>query len=95
MEGQKDQVRDGRRCSQKGQHPSRHGPRPTPPAVLRRAVLDVRPHDAADRDYRVYVLTDGIADSDPETHQVLVDEVFPSRAHLIDTTGLRELLQSA
>ncbi|MGW5475216.1 cysteine hydrolase family protein [Streptomyces sp. NPDC004008] len=51
--------------------------------------------DAADRDYRVYVLTDGIADSDPGTHQVLVDKVFPSRAHLIDTTGLRELLQSA
>ncbi|MDT0462297.1 cysteine hydrolase family protein [Streptomyces gibsoniae] len=51
--------------------------------------------DVADRDYRVYVLTDGIADSDPEAHQVLVDKVFPSRAHLIDTTGLRELLQSA
>jgi nicotinamidase-related amidase len=51
--------------------------------------------DAADRDYRVYVLSDGIADPDPQTHQVLVENVFPSRAHLIDTTLLRELLQSA
>ncbi|MFE4367769.1 MFS transporter [Streptomyces sp. NPDC056835] len=51
--------------------------------------------DAADRDYRVYVLSDGIADRDPETHRVLVDKVFPSRAHVIDTAGLRELLRSA
>ncbi|MFD7752005.1 MFS transporter [Streptomyces sp. NPDC059757] len=51
--------------------------------------------DAADRDYRVYVLSDGIADPDPRTHQVLVDNVFPSRAHVIDTTGLRGLLGSA
>ncbi|MFD4974239.1 MFS transporter [Streptomyces sp. NPDC058424] len=51
--------------------------------------------DAADRDYRVYVLSDGVADPDPEAHQVLVDKVFPSRGHLIDTAQLRELLQSA
>jgi nicotinamidase-related amidase len=51
--------------------------------------------DAADRDYRVFVLTDGVADADPETHRVLVDKVFPSRAHLIDTARLRELLKSA
>jgi nicotinamidase-related amidase len=51
--------------------------------------------DAADRDYRVYVLTDGVADPRPEVNQVLVNEVFPSRAHLIDTTQLSELLTSA
>ncbi|MEU8973429.1 MFS transporter [Streptomyces monashensis] len=51
--------------------------------------------DAADRDYRVYVLSDGVADPDPETHRVLVDNVFPSRAHVIDTAGLRTLLQTA
>ncbi|MFJ2723048.1 cysteine hydrolase family protein [Streptomyces sp. NPDC087437] len=51
--------------------------------------------DAADRDYRVYILTDGIADTDPEVHRVLVDKVFPSRAHLIDTTQLAELLKAA
>ncbi|MER6358492.1 isochorismatase family protein [Streptomyces sp. NPDC001634] len=48
--------------------------------------------DAADRGYRVYVLTDGVGDSDPETHQVLVDKVFPTRAHLLVTTRLCELL---
>ncbi|MEU9877399.1 cysteine hydrolase family protein [Streptomyces phaeochromogenes] len=51
--------------------------------------------DVADRDYRVYVLTDGVADSDPEVHRILVDKVFPSRAHLIDTTQLSELLKAA
>ncbi|MEU5028138.1 cysteine hydrolase family protein [Streptomyces milbemycinicus] len=49
--------------------------------------------DAADRDYRVIVLTDGVADPDPEIHRVLVDKVFPTRAHLIDTARLRELLR--
>lgn len=53
--------------------------------------------DAADRDFRVFVLTDGVADPDPdpEVDRVLVEKVFPSRAHLIDTTGLRGLLRSA
>ncbi|MFF4214573.1 cysteine hydrolase family protein [Streptomyces sp. NPDC001796] len=50
--------------------------------------------DAADRDYRVYVLTDGVADHDPEVNRVLVEKVFPSRAHLVDTAGLRELLRT-
>ncbi|MFF5300951.1 cysteine hydrolase family protein [Streptomyces sp. NPDC013161] len=51
--------------------------------------------DAADRDYRVLVLSDGVADPDAEIHRVLVEKVFPSRAHVIDTTVLRQLLQSA
>ena len=51
--------------------------------------------DTADRDYRVYVLTDGVADPHPEVHRILVDEVFPSRAHLIDTIQLREQLRAA
>ncbi|MFD8418650.1 cysteine hydrolase family protein [Streptomyces sp. NPDC059466] len=49
--------------------------------------------DAADRDYRVFVLADGVADPDPETHRVLLDKVFPTRAHILDTAGLRELLR--
>nr|WSY51114.1 cysteine hydrolase [Streptomyces sp. NBC_00886] len=51
--------------------------------------------DAADRDYRVFVVSDGVADPDSEIHRVLVEKVFPSRAHVIDTAGLRELLRSA
>ncbi|MFJ3303798.1 cysteine hydrolase family protein [Streptomyces sp. NPDC086549] len=52
-------------------------------------------NEAADRDYRVYVLSDGVADPDPEIHRVLVEKVFPSRAHLLDTAALRDLLRSA
>ncbi|MGW6600013.1 cysteine hydrolase family protein [Streptomyces sp. NPDC055036] len=51
--------------------------------------------DAADRDYQVYVLTDGVADHDPEVDRVLVEKVFPSRAHLIDTAQLTEALTAA
>ncbi|MFJ1745880.1 cysteine hydrolase family protein [Streptomyces sp. NPDC088116] len=51
--------------------------------------------DLADRDYRVYVLTDGVADHAPDVNRVLVHEVFPSRAHLIDTARLAELLKAA
>ena len=50
--------------------------------------------DAADRDYRVFVLSDGVADPDADTHRVLVEKVFPSRAHVIDTTVLRQLLRA-
>ncbi|MGW1169004.1 cysteine hydrolase family protein [Streptomyces sp. NPDC002550] len=49
--------------------------------------------DAADRDYRVYVLTDGVADRDQDVHRILLDKVFPSRAHLVDTEGLRALMK--
>ncbi|WP_405688179.1 cysteine hydrolase [Streptomyces sp. NBC_01387] len=50
--------------------------------------------EAADRDYRVYVLSDCVADRDPEIHRVLVDKVFPTRAHVIDTAVLHELLRT-
>jgi len=49
--------------------------------------------EAADRDYQVYVLSDGVADRNPEAHNVLLHQVFPLRAHVIDTTELRTLLQ--
>jgi nicotinamidase-related amidase len=50
--------------------------------------------DAADRDYQLYVLSDGVADPDAEVHNVLLRKVFPTRAHLIDTAGLHTLLQA-
>ncbi|MQY05144.1 cysteine hydrolase family protein [Actinomadura macrotermitis] len=50
--------------------------------------------DAADRDYRLYVLSDGVADPDSEVHNVLLHRVFPSRAHIIDTAGLHTLLRT-
>jgi nicotinamidase-related amidase len=48
--------------------------------------------DAADRDFRLYVLSDGVADRDEEIHRVLVEKVFPTRARVIDTAELRTLL---
>ncbi|WP_311736823.1 isochorismatase family protein [Streptomyces sp. TLI_185] len=50
--------------------------------------------DAADRDYQLYILSDGVADPDTEVHNVLLHKVFPSRAHIIDTTELHALLRA-
>ncbi|MER7918055.1 MULTISPECIES: isochorismatase family cysteine hydrolase [unclassified Streptomyces] len=50
--------------------------------------------DAADRDYRVIVLSDGVADRDQEVHRVLLEKVFPMRSYVIDVAELRELLRS-
>ncbi len=49
--------------------------------------------EAADRDYRLYVLSDGTDDPDAETREVLLGKVFPRRAQVVDTAGLRTLLQ--
>jgi nicotinamidase-related amidase len=39
--------------------------------------------DAYDRDYRLIVLSDLVADFDPEVHRVLLEHVFPKRAQVI------------
>ena len=36
--------------------------------------------EAADRDYRITVLSDGCLDMDPEVHRVLTDKIFPRQA---------------
>ncbi|WP_254898111.1 cysteine hydrolase family protein [Kitasatospora sp. NA04385] len=51
--------------------------------------------DAADLDYRLYVLSDGVADPDPEVHDILLRKVLPTRAHVIDTAALHALLRMA
>jgi nicotinamidase-related amidase len=50
--------------------------------------------DAADRDYRLYVLSDGVADPDTEVHHLLLRQVLPTRAHVIDTAELHTLLRA-
>ncbi|MEU1782198.1 cysteine hydrolase [Streptomyces abikoensis] len=50
--------------------------------------------DAADRDYQLYVLSDGVADPDTEAHNVLLHQVLPSRAHVVDTAELHALLRA-
>src|ERR1035437_1693059 len=39
--------------------------------------------EAADKDYRLSVLSDGCADRDPEVHQVLTTKVFPVQAEVM------------
>ena len=48
--------------------------------------------EAADRDYRLYVLSDGTEDPDEQTRDVLLGKYFPRRAQVIDTATLRGLL---
>jgi nicotinamidase-related amidase len=51
--------------------------------------------EAVDRDYRVIVLSDGVADHAADAHKVLLNTIFPARAHVIDSTTLRGLLRPA
>ena len=41
--------------------------------------------EAADKDYRVTVLTDACADPDPEVHEFLVNKIFPFSGETITT----------
>ena len=50
--------------------------------------------DAADKDYRLFVLSDGCADSDPETHDVLLHKVYPRRATVLTVAEFGDLLSS-
>jgi nicotinamidase-related amidase len=47
--------------------------------------------DAADADYRLYVLADATADPDPEAHRILIEKIFPRQAEVIDTDDLSAL----
>jgi nicotinamidase-related amidase len=48
--------------------------------------------DAADHDYRLYVLEDATADQDPEVHRVLVEKVFPRQAWVITSADLNTVI---
>ena len=48
--------------------------------------------DAADRDYRVYVLEDACFDRDQEVHDLLTRKVFPRQAYVISIADLPDLL---
>ena len=51
--------------------------------------------DAADRDYRIYVLADASADPDPEVHEMLTQKVFPRQADVITVAELGSVLQQS
>lgn len=44
--------------------------------------------DAADDDYRIYVLADATADPDPDVHRILIEKVFPHQADVITSGDL-------
>jgi nicotinamidase-related amidase len=44
--------------------------------------------DAADRDYRLFVLADATADRVPEVHQLLTESIFPRQADVITSADL-------
>jgi len=48
--------------------------------------------DAADRDYRLYVLEDASSDRDYEVHDLLMQKVFPRQAYVISVADLSDLL---
>jgi nicotinamidase-related amidase len=48
--------------------------------------------DAADRDYRVLVLTDASADPAPGVHEFLTQKIFPRQAQVITIAELESLL---
>ena len=48
--------------------------------------------EATDRDYKLYVLSDGTDDPDTEARDFLLGKVFPRRAEVIDTGTLRARL---
>jgi nicotinamidase-related amidase len=48
--------------------------------------------DAADRDYRLYVLKDGCFDRDYDVHDLLMQKVFPRQADVISVADLSRLL---
>jgi len=48
--------------------------------------------DAADRDYRVFVLADASADPQPGVHEFLTEKIFPRQAQVITIAEVKELL---
>jgi nicotinamidase-related amidase len=51
--------------------------------------------DAADRDYRVFVLADASADPAPGVHEFLTEQIFPRQATVITLADLERLLTAA
>jgi nicotinamidase-related amidase len=51
--------------------------------------------DAADRDYRVFVLADASADPQPGVHEFLTEKIFPRQAQVITIAEVKELLSGS
>jgi nicotinamidase-related amidase len=51
--------------------------------------------DAADRDFRLFVVEDLCFDRDPEVHRVLIEKVFPRQAEIVDADTVDELIRTS
>jgi len=51
--------------------------------------------EAADKDYRLSVLSDGCADADEEVHRVLISKVFPRQSEVLTIDEWRNQVKSA
>jgi nicotinamidase-related amidase len=49
--------------------------------------------DAADRDYRLFVLSDCCADMDAEVHSVFMEKVFPRQADIVQLADFEALVR--
>lgn len=50
--------------------------------------------EAADKDYRLSVLSDGCADADEEVHRVLISKVFPRQSEVLTVDEWRNQLET-
>ena len=51
--------------------------------------------DAADRDYRIFVVDDACADREPAVHEFLIDKIFPAQAQVVHLADLeRSMIQA-
>ena len=51
--------------------------------------------EAADRDYRLFVLADGCADTDQSIHDFLMQKIFPRQATILSIAELSDRLRTA
>jgi nicotinamidase-related amidase len=51
--------------------------------------------EAADRDYRLVILSDCTSDPDPEVHDLLIGKIFPKQTHIITVSQLDSLFSEA
>ncbi|GHB67699.1 pyrazinamidase [Streptomyces viridiviolaceus] len=63
--------------------------------VFTRGVVLSTVRDAADRDYRLFVLRDVCADGDPQLHEMLMRSVIPMHADILDLSAFEAAIRLA
>jgi len=50
---------------------------------------------AADHDYKIIVVREGVTDPDPQCHEVLVDKIFPEQGHVVGIADIEQAMQQS